>query len=49
MRLLDIIGVDLQRCGTHVRSTSEIGPVVVTKIEDKGRRNRRVNIAFAGT
>lgn len=50
VRLLDIIGVDLQPCGgTHVRNTAEIGPVVVTKIENKGRQNRRVNIAFAGT
>ena len=49
VRLLDIVGVDLQPCGgTHVRNTSEIGPVVVTKIENKGRHNRRVNVSFAG-
>ena len=48
VRLLDIAGVDLQPCGgTHVRNTAEIGPVVVTKIENKGRQNRRVNIALA--
>lgn len=48
VRLLDIAGIDLQPCGgTHVRRTSEIGAVVVTKIENKGRQNRRVNIAFA--
>lgn len=48
VRLLEIVGVDLQPCGgTHVRNTAEIGPVVVTKIENKGRRNRRINIAFA--
>ena len=40
-------GVDLQPCGgTHVRSTGEIGPVAVTKIEKKGRQNRRVRLAF---
>ncbi|HSM20476.1 MAG TPA: alanyl-tRNA editing protein, partial [Hyphomicrobiales bacterium] len=40
--------VDLQPCGgTHVRSTAEIGPVGVTKIEKKGAKNRRVRIAFA--
>ena len=40
--------VDLQPCGgTHVRSTAEIGPVAVTKIEKKGRQNRRVRLAFA--
>ena len=49
IRLLDIVGVDLQPCGgTHIRNTAEIGPIVVTKIENKGRQNRRVNIAFAG-
>jgi len=48
IRLLDIVGVDLQPCGgTHIRNTAEIGPVLVTKIENKGRQNRRVNIAFA--
>lgn len=48
VRLLDIVGVDLQPCGgTHVRNTAEIGPVAVTKIENKGRQNRRIAIAFA--
>ena len=48
VRLLDIDGVDLQPCGgTHVARTGEIGPVVITKIENKGKHNRRVNIAFA--
>ena len=47
VRLLDIAGVDLQPCGgTHVRATGEIGPVVVEKIESKGKRNRRVVIAL---
>jgi misacylated tRNA(Ala) deacylase len=48
VRLLDIKGVDLQPCGgTHVAHTAEIGPVAVTKIESKGRQNRRVNLAFS--
>ena len=33
--------------GTHIRNTAEIGPVVIGKIENKGRQNRRINIAFA--
>lgn len=49
VRLLEIDGVDLQPCGgTHVKNTAEIGPVEITKIENKGRQNRRINIAFAG-
>ena len=48
VRLMEIAGVDLQPCGgTHVRNTAEIGPVMVTKIENKGRQNRRVILAFA--
>ncbi|MGH7187145.1 MAG: alanyl-tRNA editing protein, partial [Pseudomonadota bacterium] len=47
VRLLDIEGVDLQPCGgTHVSRTGEIGQVEVTKIENKGRQNRRVNLAL---
>ena len=39
--------VDLQPCGgTHVRNTSEIGSIAVTKIEKKGKLNRRVRVAF---
>jgi misacylated tRNA(Ala) deacylase len=48
VRLLDIPGVDLQPCGgTHVKRTGEIGPVVVAKIENKGKQNRRVVVQFA--
>ena len=48
VRLMEIAGVDLQPCGgTHVCNTAEIGPVVVTKIENKGKQNRRVILAFA--
>jgi misacylated tRNA(Ala) deacylase len=40
--------VDLQPCGgTHVRRTGEIGRVAVTKIENKGKMNRRIRVAFA--
>jgi misacylated tRNA(Ala) deacylase len=49
MRLLEIVGVDLQACGgTHVANTAEIGPVSVVKIENKGAHNRRVTIALKG-
>jgi len=52
VRLLEIAGpqglIDLQPCGgTHIRNTAEIGPVTLGKIENKGRQNRRINIAFA--
>ncbi len=45
VRLIRISGLDLQPCGgTHVASTAEIGEVIVTKIQKKGRLNRRVSI-----
>jgi misacylated tRNA(Ala) deacylase len=48
IRLLEIPGVDLQPCGgTHVAVTGEIGPVTVTRVENKGKRNKRVYVAFA--
>ena len=47
VRLLEIVGVDLQPCGgTHVARTGEIGAVRVKKIEKKGKHNRRVNIVL---
>ena len=40
--------VDLQPCGgTHVARTTEIGPVTIGKIENKGRQNRRINVLLA--
>jgi misacylated tRNA(Ala) deacylase len=49
VRLVRIGDVDLQPCGgTHVRSTAEIGRLVISKIESKGKQNRRIRIRFAG-
>ena len=48
VRVLKIDGVDLQPCGgTHVSNTAEIGSVVVTKIEKKSAKTRRVVLGFA--
>ncbi|WP_137390644.1 alanyl-tRNA editing protein [Rhodoligotrophos defluvii] len=47
VRLVAVGDIDLQPCGgTHVRSTAEIGRVAVSKIEKKGRQNRRIRISF---
>ena len=47
VRLIEVDGIDLQPCGgTHVARTGEIGLVTVRKIENKGRHNRRVTVAF---
>jgi len=47
VRLLEIEGVDLQPCGgTHLKSTAEVGNVSVSKVEKKGRHNRRVSIVL---
>ena len=47
IRLLEIPNVDLQPCGgTHVSRTGEIGRLRVSKVEKKGRHNRRVHVVF---
>lgn len=47
VRLLEVEGIDLQPCGgTHVKRTNEIGQVRISKIEKKGRHNRRVYVVF---
>jgi misacylated tRNA(Ala) deacylase len=47
VRLLEIEGVDLQPCGgTHLKSTAEVGKVRVSKVEKKGRHNRRVSLVL---
>lgn len=39
--------VDLQPCGgTHVGRTAEIGAIAVTRIENKGKQNRRIRLAL---
>lgn len=48
VRLVEIAGLDLQPCGgTHVKNTSEIGTLIVSAIEKKGKQNRRVRVVFA--
>lgn len=39
--------IDLQPCGgTHVARTGEIGGITIIKIENKGKQNRRVQLAL---
>lgn len=48
VRLVEIEGIDLQPCGgTHVARTGEVGTILLGKIENKGRHNRRINIVLA--
>jgi len=45
LRVVRIGDIDFQPCGgTHVKSTIEIGKIKISKVENKGRMNRRVNI-----
>jgi misacylated tRNA(Ala) deacylase len=45
LRVIDIVGLDRQADGgTHVAATHEIGTVRVTKVQSKGKANKRVRI-----
>jgi len=47
VRLIHFDGIDIQPCGgTHVANTEEIGRVKVTKIESKGKHNRRISVVL---
>ena len=45
IRIVEIVGLDLQADGgTHVRHTREVGGIQITKTENKGRINKRLEI-----
>jgi misacylated tRNA(Ala) deacylase len=47
IRMIRIEDIDYQPCGgTHLRNISEIGNARVSKIESKGKRNRRVHLVL---
>lgn len=47
VRLVNIADLDLQPCGgTHLKSTGEVGAARVSKVENKGKHNRRLNIVL---
>ena len=47
IRVVDIEGFDAQADGgTHVRNTREVGKIRITKTQNKGKLNRRIEIAL---
>jgi len=47
IRIVEIVGYDFEACGgTHLKSTGEIGNVRITKVENKGKNNRRIEIVL---
>ena len=47
VRTISIEDVDYQPCGgTHVRNTAEIGELLITKLKNKGKQNKRISIAL---
>jgi misacylated tRNA(Ala) deacylase len=47
LRVIDIEGVDRQACGgTHLSNTGESRPFRITKVENKGKRNRRIRFVL---
>jgi misacylated tRNA(Ala) deacylase len=48
IRIVEIVGLDLQADGgTHVAHTSEVGAIRILKTENKGKINKRMEIALA--
>jgi misacylated tRNA(Ala) deacylase len=48
LRVIDIDGVDRQACGgTHLSNTAQSSPFRITKVENKGRRNRRIRFELS--
>jgi misacylated tRNA(Ala) deacylase len=47
IRTITILDTDYQPCGgTHVQNTSEIGEVIITKMKNKGKQNKRISLAL---
>ncbi len=47
LRIVDIGGFEVQADGgTHVKNTEECGKIVITKMENKGKENRRIYFAL---
>jgi misacylated tRNA(Ala) deacylase len=47
VRTLEIAGFDTQACGgTHVHSTAELGRCRVTRVDNKGKRNKRLYVVL---
>ena len=47
LRIIDIDGVDRQACGgTHLANTGQSRPFRITKVESKGKRNRRIRFVL---
>jgi len=47
LRLIDVDGLDRQACGgTHLSNTGQAGGFKIGKIENKGKRNRRIRFSL---
>ena len=47
LRIVEIKDFDAQLDGgTHVRNTREVGRIEVSKVENKGKRNKRIEIVL---
>jgi len=47
LRIIEIDGIDRQACGgTHLSNTAQSRPFRITKVESKGKRNRRIRFVL---
>ena len=50
LRVIDIDSVDRQACGgTHLSNTAHSAPFRITKVENKGKRNRRIRFELVSS
>ena len=50
VRIVEIVGLDLQADGgTHVHHTKEVGGIKITRTENKGRINKRLEIVLTAS
>ncbi len=48
LRIVDIVGFDAQLDGgTHVAKTGEVGSIKITKTQNKGKENKRIEIVLS--
>lgn len=50
LRVIDIFGIDRQACGgIHLTNTAQSGQIQMAKVENNGRRKRRIRLELVAS